>query len=573
MPARKVTTAMLIPRTGPRVDSTPPESSAPRAAAAATAAPSSHAGCVEGFSHGYALDVQDMSSAQIARVMKRSQETTLAEPTWTRPSSQSDAPTVLVSDARSLCVRDGDSVARLDPTTGKAAWQATVPGGLPEKSLGVWEAADGTVLVAGRDNVVRGLDGATGRETWSLDLGDRFANPVHIHGDQVVVLRKVDDQLQVCRLDTAGAPRQTVSLGKWDNPIGDQGCTAEVTGVDPMGNLLVKGSVKRPPEPGATWCPTDYKTFVVTPYGHVPFGFDGLDGVDSFAGDPDRVFQVSYDSAGAYSRTDGTPLWKLDRVPERMDPKYGAMGNNLWSIGGQAEYKYIKFVDSRDSQVIMQGYKERTIGVTQTSEELVCIDAADPNRAIWRQPTEGSIFKGPLYVDGDLLIHVKSEDNGIIEALDPATGTPKWTATLKDPEAGQRVTGTPAPGFVSVSRESAGNYRVARGSDGTVFVRTFKGIFGLDPATGLVRQGIKTSHEIAQFVLTPDEHGVYVTNNETSEVRLYPLETQEERVQRVADEISADDTATQAGSAGKVDVQATEVVINGIRLPRHIIAD
>lgn len=193
------------------------------------------------------------------------------------------------------------------------------------------------------------------------------------------------------------------------------------------------------------------------------------------------------------------------------------------------------------------------------------MDPADPAHLYWRRSTEGSVFRGPLFCDRDLILHVSDEKTGTVEAIDPASGAPLWSLPLRDAHSGERVVGPAGPGMVRVRKELPDNYRVRRGDDGMVYIRTFKRVFEVDPKNGEVRRTVRSDHEIGDFHAAPGGAAVYGLDGETGAVRGFLLEAPEALAARDVENIV---DVAPSGPPPTIEVEDSVVIIGGVSVPR-----
>ncbi|MCD4786124.1 MAG: PQQ-like beta-propeller repeat protein [Candidatus Eremiobacteraeota bacterium] len=466
---------------------------------------------------------------------------------------------------RSVYARTKDGIAKLDGISGDEKWSVALKSPLLDQSRHLFEGKDGTVIAACEDNKLHGMDPKTGKEKWSFDLGFHFKKPVKVldNGD-ILAFRKVGDKLHLSRLNQDGSLKNSAELGFWDKPVGDNGCGALFVSHEKDGNVLVHAGVGEK-KPGQKYISILNKTLSVTSDGRVNWENRNLNPSDSFPSDPAHYFMTDYQRMAAYDKHTGKEIWKLEKQDESYHPSVGNFRAGVFEIDGEPKYQYIKFVNSQKGRLIVQGYMEGPLRKSKSGEELICMDPGNPDKIYWKKPSAGTIFNGPIYNDANILLHSIDEDTGTIEALDPMTGKSKWSHPLKDRNSGQRVIGRQGQ-FVRVRQENPDNYRVKKAEDGTLFIRTFKNIFGIEPKTGNIKYIIKADNEIGDFYLNEKDGVIFAVNNEDNSVQAFPIHSDGNATSSAAKRIAGKEQQGETPDL-TIEVGENKVNIGGVSLP------
>lgn len=460
-------------------------------------------------------------------------------------------------------------IVRLDGNTGEALWTADIL--LKKQGLTLVEMGDGTIVGAGADDKLHGFNPKTGKEKWELDLGTKFKNPMKTaeNGD-LLTFRKEKDHLHLTRLNPDGTIKSTAKLGAWNQFIGNDGFEGKFINEEKNGEILVHASVNEKVKKGKEYVPSYNMTMSVTPDGKVLWQTKNMDPAASFSSDQDHFYMVSYDRMGTYDKNNGQQVFEREKKHEHYDPKYGGgFGDTRFEIGGKHKYKYLKYFAAQQGRVFIQAYCEGPLRTTKSGEELLCVDAKNPDKVYWTKDTAASVFTGPLYSDENIILHVSDEDKGTVEALDPMTGNAKWSLNLRDYNSGSRVAGSPVGNLVPVSEETPDNYRAQKAKDGTIFVRTFKNIFGIDPNTGQIKYQIKAQNEIGGFQLNDKEDTIFAVNDENRAIQAYQVTTVEELTTGTAKKITNSKDSPDEKQNLSIKVEETQVNIGGVVLKKN----
>lgn len=539
---------------------------------------------------GKKSDQFDLTQSQLKRFFTTTGKDMKSQTLWVSDRADLEKyASILSGKDGSVYARTKDGIAKLDGITSDEKWSITLKSPLLDQSSHLFEGKDGTVITACEDNKLHGMDPKTGKEKWSFDLGFRFKNPAKVldNGD-ILAFRKVGEKLHLSRLDQDGSLKNSAELGWWNEPIGNEGCKAVYVSHENDGNILVHAGVKEK-TPGQSFAPLHNKTFSVSlggkvhlkspatsrdiggmafkisTGGEVNWERRNLDPSNSFPSDPDRFFMTDYESMAAYDKHTGKEIWKLEKQEESYHPSVGKFRESVFEIGGEPKYKYVKFVNSHKGRLIVQGYMEGPLRNSKSGEELICMDPGNPDKIYWKKPSDGGIFTGPIYSDENILLHVSNEDTGTIEALDPMTGKAMWSRPLRDKDSGQRVTGRQGQ-FVNVSKEHTDNYRAKKAEDGTLYIRTFKNIFGIELKTGNIKCKISAKNEIGDFYLNEKDGIIFSVNDEDNSVQAFPINIDGNAAGLAAKRITGKE---QQGDAQNltIEVGQNEVNIGGVSLP------
>jgi len=507
-----------------------------------------------------------LTQSQMKRFFTTGKKDVKSEELWKfeRPDPGS-YDSILPGKGNSIFAPIKDGIVKLDGFQGDKEWSVKLKSPLLKQSSYMFEGKDGTVISACEDNRLHGLDPDTGSEIWSFDLGYQFKNPAKVldNGD-ILAFRKVGDKLHLSRLNPDGSLKNSVELGWWDEPIGDDGCGAIYVSQEKNGNVLVHAGVKEK-KPGKKFAPLYNKTFSVSPDGKVNWERRNLEPPNSFPSDPDNFFMTDYECMAGYDKHTGKEIWKLEHQDESFHPSVGKFRAGVIEIDGEPRYKYIKFINSQKGRLIIQGYMEGPLRKSKSGEELICMDPRNPDKIFWKKPTDSSVFTGPIYNDDSILLHISDEETGTVEALDPITGKSKWSQPLKDPNSGQRVKGRQG-NMVTVSSEIPDNYSVKKAQDGTLFIRTFKNIFGIEPKTGSIKYKIKSKIEISDFCLDEENGTIIAVNNEDSSIQAFPIHPDGNAVSMATKRIAGKDKQEEISDL-TIEMGENEVHIGGVTLP------
>ena len=512
-----------------------------------------------------------LTQAQVKGFFTTQSKDILSETNWEFAKtglSDVDYPNLIATKDGAAVSRTDNGIVKLDGKTGKALWSAKIP--LNKKGVSLVETGDGTIVGSGEDNKLHGFDPKTGKQKWELDLGTKFKNPMMTadNGD-LLTFRKEDDHLHLTRLNPDGTVKSTAKLGAWNEPIGDDGFEGNFINQEKNGDLIIHASTSEKVKKGKQYVPSYNMTFRVTSDGKVLWGTRNLDPAASFESDPDHFFMVSYDKMAHFDKNTGKEIFSAEKKHERYDPKYGGIGDTRFEIDGKNKYKYLKYFGAQQGRVFIQAYCEGPLRTTKSGEELLCVDAKNPDKVYWTKDSCGSVFTGPLYTDENIILHVSDEDKGIVEALDPMTGNAKWALNLADPNSGSRITGPPQGHLVPVSKENPNNYRVQKAKDGTLFIRTFKNVFGIDPNSGQIKYTVKAQNELGAFHLNDKEDTIFAVNDETQAIQAYPVSTTDEIVGRAAEKITKQEEQEGEKQDLSIKVEETQVSIGGVVLKKN----
>ncbi|MCE1247278.1 MAG: PQQ-binding-like beta-propeller repeat protein [Firmicutes bacterium] len=447
-----------------------------------------------------------------------------------------------------------DRFCKFDGKTGDTQWVRDLASPFTATNEPLIEGKDGSVLANCKDNKLRAFDPATGDEKWNMDLGAAFNTPVKVlnNGD-IAVMRKVEDHLCFTRLGQNGKEKNTIQLGFWDEPIGTPPISKTIfVNEEPDGNLLVQGFVLEGKKEGTNYVPMDVLTYCITPDDKIKWTVSGFDPPASFSDNPDRLFRVDYDRIQCYDKSNGQEVWiqKKDYLAGKN------CGDTFFTIAGEQKHKYIKFVDSRDGKLILQSYAEGPLRTTKSGEEIICVDQNDLNKTYWKKDSAGSIFKGPLYVDKDTIIHISDEDTGTLEALDPATGNSKWTVSLN--EQFFRPDG---------KQEMPDIKKAAKADDGSFFVLTKHGVYGLDGQSGQITSAAISPGELTQFQVDTKSKTITAVDNKNNTVRQFNMSTlNEQKVEAFKKE--TEQAPAQEQASPTIQETEKEVIIGGITLKK-----
>lgn len=513
-----------------------------------------------------------LTQAQVKGFFTTQSKDILSETNWEFAKtglSDVDNPNLIATKDGSAVSRTDKGIVKLDGNTGKALWSADIS--LNKNGMSLIETGDGTIVGSGEDNKLHGFDPKTGKQKWELDLGTKFKNCMMTaeNGD-LLTFRKEDDHLHLTRLNPDGTIKSTAKLGAWNEPIGDDGFEGKFINQEKNGDILVHAGVHERVKKGKEYVPSYNMTMRVTPDGNVLWKTNNLDPAASFDSDPNHFFMVSYDRMAHFDKNTGQEVFGAKKKHEHYDPKDGqGYGDTRFEIDGKNKYKYLKYFGAQQGRVFIQAYCEGPLRTTKSGEELLCVDVKNPDKVYWTKDSCGSVFTGPLYTDENLILHVSDEDKGTIEALDPMTGNAKWSLNLKDPNSGSRVTGPPQGHLVPVSKENPNNYRIQKAKDGTLFIRTFKNVFGIDPNSGQIKYTVKAQNELGAFHLNDKEDTIFAVNDENQAIQAYPVSTTEEIVGRAAEKIAKQEEASGENRDLTIKVEETQVNIGGVVLKKN----
>lgn len=518
------------------------------------------------------LEQMGLTQAQMKGFFTAKSKDILSETNWEYDKtglSDVDYPNLISTKDGSAISRTDNGIVKLDGNTGKVSWTANIS--LTGKGNSMVETGDGTIVGLGEDNKLHGFDPKTGKQKWDLDLGTKFKNcMMTAENGELVTFRKEDDHLHLTRLNPDGTIKSDAVLGAWNEPIGDDGFEGKFINQEKNGDILVHAGVHERVKKGKEYVPSYNMTMRVTPDGKVLWRTNNLDPAASFDSDPDHFFMVSYDRMGAYDKNTGQQVFEREKKHEHYDPKDGqGYGDTRFEIDGKNKYKYLKFFGAQQGRMFIQAYCEGPLRTTKSGEELLCVDIQNPDKVYWTKDSCGSVFIGPLYTDENLILHISDEDKGTIEALDPMTGNAKWSLDLKDPNSGSRITGPPQGHLVPVSKENPNNYRVQKAKDGTLFIRTFKNVFGIDPNTGQIKNIVKAKNEISAFRLNDKEDTIFAVNNENRAIQSYPVSTPDNITARAAERIANQEEIPAEGQDLTIKVEETQVNIGGVVLKKN----
>jgi outer membrane protein assembly factor BamB len=447
-----------------------------------------------------------------------------------------------------------DRLCNFDGKTGDTKWVRDLTSPLAAINNPLIEGKDGTAIAICKDNRIRGLDPATGDEKWNLDLGASFNTPVKVleNGD-IAVIRKVDDQMCLTRLNADGTEKSTAQLGFWDEPFGTPPvCKAEFINEEKNGNILVHGNSLEGKKVGTNYVPMHIKTYCVTPDGKVPWSAENMEPPASFSDNPDRLFMVDYEKMKAFDKNTGATVWEQ----KKSYLKGKTCGDTFFDIAGEQKHKYIKFVDSRDGKLIIQTYSEGPLRKTKSGEEIICVDQNDLSKTYWKKDSAGSIFKGPLYVDKDVILHLTDEDKGTLEALDPSTGSSKWSVFLNEP--------TVKPDGTKTRTEVK---KALKTEDGSFFVMTKQGVYGINGQTGKIKSVALSAGELSQFQVDPKSGTILAYDKENKTAKKYTIEFLTEQNTKAAMKTGEQDAAQEPQSP-TIQETEKEVIIGGVSLKK-----
>jgi outer membrane protein assembly factor BamB len=325
-----------------------------------------------------------LSAAEIGEVLSLSID---AMPLWDckDPSLQSTKfPSLIASKDGALFARSGDGLLRLDGETGKVEWQSALSTPLVLQHDSTWQGKDGKLLVFCQDQTIRSLDPATGKEEWSFPLGADFKSPLSVEDDgTMLVFRKKGDNLHLTRLRPDGSIVKSTKLGLWDDPIGGNPVHGHFLSTEPDGDRIIKATTREAPQPNG-YRPTHFSTIRVGADGTVKWSKDHtVEPPVFFPGDPDHFYTLEFGSMQRLSRATGESLWILKNKPEHEGGITGqGYGDMLFELGGEKKYKYLKLVDATPDRLILQGYCEGPLRSTKSGEEILCVDAANPEKVL-----------------------------------------------------------------------------------------------------------------------------------------------------------------------------------------------
>ena len=472
-----------------------------------------------------------------------------------------------ISD-NSVCVRTGNGMARLDGDTGKVKWESTTP--LQNFENSIIETADGTIVGAGDDAKLHGMDPKTGKQLWEFDLGTKFKSPMKTtKNGELITFCKDGDHLSLTRLNPDGTVKSSAKLGFWCKPIDEKGFEGHFINEEKNGDFIVHASVLEKKKVGTNYVPMHNTTFRVTPDGEVKWGSNTMDPAASFESAPDNFFMVSYDEMAHFDKNTGQKVFTREKKHERYDPKYGGIGDTRFEIGGQHKYKYLKYFGAKNDRVYIQGYCEGPLRTTKSGEELLCVDAKNPDNVYWRKDSWGSVFNGPLYTDDNLILHVSDEDKGTVEALDPMTGNAMWALDLKDQNLHQKVKQMPKGTQIRIREEKPDRYKVKKAKDGTLFIRTLKNVFGIDPNNGKVKYTIKSQDALGEFQLNGKEDTVFAENLDNQGVQAFSVVAPEDLLSFKAEKLTKQQEAEGEKQDLSIKVEEKQVSIGGVTLKRN----
>ncbi|MCE1247279.1 MAG: PQQ-binding-like beta-propeller repeat protein [Firmicutes bacterium] len=467
--------------------------------------------------------------------------------------------TCLLASDGNFYASQNNKLCKFDGKTGDVIWSKKTTSSVGSAGDFPLEGKDGTIISNSIDKKLRGYDPATGNEKWSIDLGTAFEAPAKVlsNGD-IMVARKIDDQLCLTRLDQDGKEKNTIKLGFWDEPIGTSSLDkTKLLSEEPDGSVLVHGTIREGKKTGTEYVPSHMLTFCITPDDKVKWTISGFDPPVSFNGNPDRLFRVDYDQLQSFDKTSGQQVWNQQRnyFQDRN------CGDKYFTIAGEQKHKYVKFIDSRDGKLILQSYAEGPLRKTKSGEEIICVDQNDLNKVIWKKDSAGSIFAGPLYTDKDVIIHIADEDKGIVEALDPATGNTKWTAAINEQS------------FIPDEKKDGKKERTKinqaiKTDDGSIFVMTNHGVFGIDEQKCGVKSAAISPGQLSQFRVDTKSQTIIAVDQENHVIRQYPTTSIAEQ-RKEAFNKEQEEAAAQQPAPPSIQETEKEVIIGGISLKKN----
>lgn len=508
----------------------------------------------------------NLTASQVKKVFDFKGRDAISPTLWTY-KRDADSGRDFVASENQVWLADGGRLKQLD-RNGKPVLSVNLKSPLVKGKKSIWQA-DGVIVAATEDNQICGIDPDNGKVAWNFSMGAKFKNPVKIADDgSVLTFKKEKDHLYFYNLNPDGTVKSKAELGMWSEPIGDDGSDAVILGQDTAGNTLAHASVKVK-KPGEQFTPTYNKTFSISPDGKIKWDTRNLE-VPEFYPGANRMYMVDYEKSAGFDTQTGNKIWSLDKKHTGYDPKIGPYGDTLFEIGGQHKYKYIKFVNCQADKLIIQGYIEGPLRKTKSGEELLCVNRDNPNQVYWRKHTEGSVFTGPIYADDNLILHVKNEERGVVEALDPETGKPRWEIPLKDSGPGSgsrsRVVGK-QKNFVVVSQEDPNNYQVKQAPDGSLLIRTYSEVFNINPSDGSINCHLSSKHELGDFQVNRQGDVIIADDLESNELAAFPVSEVSDQISISARKIKEQEDEPQPEP--RIEVGDKEVNIGGVVLKKN----
>ena len=486
-----------------------------------------------------------------------------AESLWKFPLNDSRNKFIQAQD-NSLYIQVKDGLAKADGYTGKEAWRADIK--LPLLTFPVQEGKDGSILVVDQESNLHSIDPKTGKDNWKNKLGGKFEKPYLVDDDgSILAFNMKDDKLHLSRLGMDGKELSTTELGYPDDSRPDmRGPLFE--GNDTDGNITIHVPLREKSK-NSMFDKTSTKVFVIAKDGKIKSETDCVKDAFAFPGDSKRFYMEDREGLTAVDKNTGEVLWKKARQFTGSTSRYGgSYGDLRYDFGTGENYKNIRLVDSSDDRLILEGYIEESQPTSRTDREFVAVNPDDPGKILWKTKTDTSTIYDPLYCSKDLIVHVKKRSNCSLEAIDPATGKTKWMRAFKDKEVGTHRVGRPHL-YKEVDIEDPDRYQVRIGKDGTLYIRTYKKIFGVDPETGMIKHLINGPNEFINFELSDDNKTVHVMNGKTGDIENYVFEKGDSGISRAAQKIMHNPDSSEPDP--KIEIKEKTVNIGGVTLQRN----
>jgi outer membrane protein assembly factor BamB len=459
---------------------------------------------------------KSLSSQEIGELMNASTE---AVSLWEckDPSLESTKfPALFAAQDGALFARSGDSLSRLDAAAGKVVWTASLASPLVSSADALWKGKDDKVLALCQDNQVRSLDPGSGKEEWSFPLGMALKSPISVNDDGTIsVFRKKGNNLHFTRLNPDGSISRTTKLGIWCPPCGTVPFQGHFLSREKDGDRIIHAYVHEKTEPNG-YRPTSYNTSRISPEGKVKWSVNTtVEPPVTIPGDPDHFYTLEFGSLDKYDKATGTRIWKLEQKYARTNPD---AGEKLYELGGEKKYKYLKLVAASQDRLILQGYCEGPLRKTKSGEEIVCVDAANPEKVFWKRDSGGSIFEGPLYADEHIIIHQKDIPPSPIEALDTITGASLWECTIPGQSPG---------GGIKIFDKDSRELQSKRTAEGAIILRDRGTINALDERNGTIRHTFTTGNSTTGMCLDDKDDTLYTSATDPQDgstaVRAYAI--------------------------------------------------
>ena len=372
---------------------------------------------------------------------------------------------------------------------------------------------------------------------WKYELHGRGASTPTVTGDSIFVTTTIDGQNTVIGIGMDGKERWTKTLGAAvDGKPGKDG-----TGANPstktdgtyvfayfksgdLGCFTVAGELK-------------WQKNLQTEYGEDTLWWDlGTSPVLTNDAVVIACMQTGPSYLAAFSKTDGSVLWKHDRnlgAPEEAAQSYatpvvveetgrqvivvlgadhvtahdGATGNEIWRVGGlnPTSHKYFRSIASAavSNGLVIAPYAR---GETLTAIKMGGEGDVTASHIAWFNQTTSADVPTPAIANGRVFICRDGGDaRGTIDCLDLLTGKLLWSGQLPKNRNTYRSSPTVADGKLYVARQ-----------DGTVFVLDAAG----NEFKVLAQNTIAEEHTVAtpvcvngKLILRTDNH-VYLIGND-----------------------------------------------------------